>query len=155
MKAAGPLTEAAVRADIEAHPPVMDAAEREGIALALIAKANLPDLFPDPDDLAQATATVTLRTNVPSEGQLAFDDQVVSVKRSARWHAEELLALFHELAEDALRPYRHSHGDVWLCALALAIPRDVLDLVGFYRQRIPEWAVALREEAYADAARAA
>ena len=58
MKTTGVLTEAEVRADIQRHPPVMDAAEREGVALEAIARSNLPDLFPHPDDLGAVGKTL-------------------------------------------------------------------------------------------------
>ena len=138
--------EAAVRADIEAHPPVMDAAEREGIALAAIERANVADRFPHPDDLADGLALVVLRTSSPRSQQLAFDDGVISVQRRALWPTHEFLAVAHELAENLLIPYRHSHGDVWLLALALLMPRDVLHLLTYYVPWCPAWAIELREE---------
>lgn len=134
-----------MRADIEAHPPVMDPAEREGIALATIELANISDRFPHPDDLAEGLALVVLRTSGPRVHQLAFDDGVVSVRRS-QWALHECLAVAHELAEHLLIPYRHSHGDVWLLALALLMPRDVLHLLAYYVPWCPAWAIELREE---------
>lgn len=140
--------EEAVRGDLEAHPPVMDAGVREGIALAAHDRAALLARFPSATLLAAGLQVVLLWHRATLGGQAFLGADVVSVRPRRKDPEEEALAIFHELAELLLdREGRHySHGDVWLLALALAIPRDRVHLVLFYRQKIPPWAVAIRLE---------
>ena len=138
--------EDAVRADLAAHPPVMDEALREGLALEAHARACLPLWFPAPEDLAAALGLVVLRDRACLPGQVAFGGGVVAVRPRGRASLDEGLGVLHELAHHLLGDRHHSHGDVWLLALALGVPRDRVERVGLYRVRMPGWAVGIRLE---------
>ena len=75
------------------------------------------------------------------------------IVRPSRDGATLALRILHELAHLVLQRlgWRHSHGDVWLLALAMAAPpsmlrahrpHDALALAGI--ARLPAWAAAAR-----------
>lgn len=143
-----------ILADIERHPPVMDPWVREGIAVAAHADANLPLWFPSGEVLAEALGYVISKSRWAGDDQARLFERmlVLSSRASAN---DNSFAAHHEVAHDRVKRHHHTHGDVWLLALALAMPGDRLHMIGTLRPAVPSWAIALRLRFWEELARAA
>jgi len=137
--------------EIEGDPPCCDLATLEGLAECVYAARR--------DDSAQGIAAGQgVEVDIdhgfpPGYDGIAVLDLLLLIVRPSRDGATLALRILHELAHVILQRlgWRHSHGDVWLLALAMAAPssmirahrpHDALALAGL--ARLPAWAAAAR-----------
>ena len=133
------------------HRAIVDASRRvapehvEGIAAEVHHRAGLHHPHPVPDLLAERLGFEVWREPGAPCGSAVLLGGVLVI-RASHDARREGLSVLHEIAHRALRG-EHSHGDVWLLTLALAVPPEVAHRPARElrpRAWVPGWAVDLR-----------
>lgn len=149
--------EAHYRATLTEHPPVIGYERREQWAVEVThhaAKRAGFTRWTDPATLARGMGCTIVVTPAPvfleCGGVIAHGPRrIVMVHPSAELRPGVLgVAGFWGLAvcELAARNVKHTAGDVMAFALALAMPRGTLGLIGHLAPPVEPWAVELRRE---------
>ncbi len=119
----------------------------EGDADAMRAEAGM-GLYPEPERFAAAlNIGIWKESGAECGGVNVLGDVIVRPSADMR---RECLSILHEIAHERFRRAEgvdYGHGDVWLLALALAVPRSELWRPGLDLRReswVSGWAVDLR-----------
>jgi hypothetical protein len=131
------LTSQAI-AELRGDAPLVDHRDLEALARAV----RLRSMDCDAIGIAESLALHVAFTSLPTGVDAVLVDQRIFVRR-LRSQARTSLLILHECAHHALKHRAHSHGDVWMLSLALAMPTG---LPAARRILLPAWANSIRSE---------